>query len=167
MHLVISNKKDFRSIFDIFMYFSQVNLKIMKLITSNGIILPMASRVFVAFCVIFTVSIVLIVMRNNVYEFFFDTKIIWHTFFVQIIFWWLKSFYFQNLWELVNQKNKVDRLETYGIKHSKNWFQCYTILKILILIKNFYWLIYENLDDKNYSIEIKNFYWKNLALVYV
>ena len=79
----------------------------------------MASIGFDVFRVIFAVSIEMIEMRTNVYKFIFKTKIIWHTFFVRIIFRWLKMFHFQNLWELENEKNKVDRLETYEIKHSK------------------------------------------------
>ena len=122
LHLVISQ----RMIFDPSLisactsarWIACLNLKISKLITSNGIVLPIASIGFDVFSVIFAASIEMIVMRTNVYEFVFKTKIFWHTFFVWISFRWLKTFHFQNLWELENKKNKVDRLETYEIKHS-------------------------------------------------
>ena len=71
----------------------------------------------VVFCVTFAVSIEMIVMRNNVKEFAFETKKISHTFFVRIIFRCLKMFHFENLWELGKEKNIIDRSKTYGIIH--------------------------------------------------
>ena len=105
------------------------------MITSDGIVLPIAFLVWAIFAVsyaIFAVSIEMIVMKNNVKEFVFKTKTIWQTFFVRIIFRWLKTFHSQKLLELGYEKNKVDRLETYGIKHSSDWFQSYPIIKFLI-----------------------------------
>ena len=79
LHLVISQ----RMIFDPSLisactsarWIACLNLKISKLITSNGIVLPLASIVFDVFCVIFAISIEMIVVRTNVYEFVFKTKI--------------------------------------------------------------------------------------------
>ena len=41
--------------------------------------------------------------------------------------------FFKNLWELGNERNKIDRLETYGVKHGWDWYQTYTI-KIFVYI---------------------------------
>ena len=114
-----------------------LNIESLNSINLNRIIMMIASLIWtqtVVFCVTFAVLVEIIVIRNNIKEFGFETKIIWHTFFVRIIFRCLKTFHFQNLWELKKEKNIIDRLEPYGIIHSWYLFQFYMVTKFL------YWL---------------------------